>query len=167
MPELGYGPSKVSEKGDVYSYGVVLLELLTGRRASGAESGGPSLLEWVRGKLTSRHEVTNSLFFFNSADEDKSGSATCSEVSQKELREMLVVLKLALRCTDRVAMLRPSMKEAVDILEDVWRRGGYQIAAKSGPSKHRKKIEEDAQQSLPSPGDSFRLELCRAEFAGR
>ena len=41
---------KVSDKIDVYSYGVVLLELLSGRKPIGSEipKGQESLVMWVR-----------------------------------------------------------------------------------------------------------------------
>lgn len=40
----------LTEKSDVYSYGVVLLELITGRKPVDASqpSGNESLVEWVR-----------------------------------------------------------------------------------------------------------------------
>lgn len=39
---------KLTEKSDVYSYGVMLLELITGHRPTDVNSDGDNLVDWVR-----------------------------------------------------------------------------------------------------------------------
>ena len=162
--EIGYA-SKVTEKSDVYSYGVVLLELLTSKRASGVEAEfgpGVDLVRWVQGKLTSRREVVESLLFFNHTD-DKSKTNTNDSI---ELREMLVVLKLALQCTNGVASQRPSMQKVVDILEEIWWQGGHCASSSlASSSKHEK--QNGGMERLASGRGAFELEYCKAHFVGR
>ena len=44
----------MDQKSDIYSYGVVLMELITGRRAVEAEFGeGQDIVGWVRDKIRS------------------------------------------------------------------------------------------------------------------
>jgi len=51
--EYGY-TLKVDQKSDIYSYGVVLMELIMGRRAVEAEFGeGQDIVGWVRDKIRS------------------------------------------------------------------------------------------------------------------
>ncbi|CAD6252201.1 unnamed protein product [Miscanthus lutarioriparius] len=51
--EYGY-TLKVDQKSNIYSYGVVLMELITGRRAVEAEFGeGQDIVGWVRDKIRS------------------------------------------------------------------------------------------------------------------
>ncbi|PKI69533.1 hypothetical protein CRG98_010061 [Punica granatum] len=103
-PELAQS-LRVSEKCDVYSFGVILLELVTGRKP--VESRGPSevvvLCEYVRMLLDS-------------------GSA--SDCFDRRLRgfdenELIQVMKLGLICTADMPLRRPSMAEAVQVLESI------------------------------------------------
>lgn len=54
MAEYGYS-LKVDEKIDIYSYGVVLLELLTGKRSLDPEFGESiDIVGWIRRKIDNK-----------------------------------------------------------------------------------------------------------------
>lgn len=166
-PEMGYA-AKVTEKSDVYSYGVVLLELLTGRRATDAEFGaGVDIVRWVTSKLWSREEVTGSLLFFNKWRE--MGLNVPTPPSKEEEQEMLVVLKLALRCTGAVPAQRPSMREVVEVLSEAWRQSSYSSCRFSSLklSHISKSKREPPHEPPPSPGACLELEYCKAQLSGR
>ncbi|XP_051120181.1 MDIS1-interacting receptor like kinase 1-like [Andrographis paniculata] len=99
-PEYGY-TLKVDEKSDIYSYGVVLLELLTGKAPLDASFGESiDIVEWVRKK-------GNKAVFL---DPDVAGQ--CEHVHE----EMLLVVKIALLCTAKLPKDRPSMRDVVMML---------------------------------------------------
>ncbi|MCO5596079.1 hypothetical protein L7F22_050137 [Adiantum nelumboides] len=125
-PEYAY-TLKVDEKTDIYSFGVVLLELLTGRRPIAAEFGdSANIVEWVRGKVRSKTGIVDAL--------DASVGATCSTVQE----EMLLVLRIALLCTSKCPRDRPSMRDVVTMLAEAKPRRKSSIAMRetrngSGP----------------------------------
>ncbi|KAM6583285.1 hypothetical protein CsatB_010287 [Cannabis sativa] len=100
-PEYSY-TTRVNEKIDVYSFGIVLLELATGREANDSGDTHSSLVEWAW-----RH-----------VHEDK----PIAEALDEEIREacyveeMCCVFKIGIKCTQTQPSLRPSMKEVVKLL---------------------------------------------------
>lgn len=164
-PEMGYA-SKVTEKSDVYSYGVVLLELLTGRRATDADFGaGVDIVRWTTSKLWSREEVTGSLFYFNNFK--KMDSHCPTDPSKEEEHEMLVVLKLALRCTSAVAAQRPCMREVMEVLSEAWRKSLLSSRPCSLKFAHLSKSRrEPMYEHCPSPAACLELEYCKAQLGG-
>ncbi|CAI9779456.1 unnamed protein product [Fraxinus pennsylvanica] len=105
-PEYGY-TKKATEKNDTYGFGVVLLELITGRKAERKEEeSGESLdiVQWVRRKIN----IT-----------DGALKVLDPKISSSSQQEMLGVLEIALRCTAVIPEKRPSMSEVVKALETI------------------------------------------------
>ncbi|RDY07056.1 MDIS1-interacting receptor like kinase 1, partial [Mucuna pruriens] len=101
-PEYGYS-LKVDEKIDIYSYGVVLLELLTGKRPLDPEFGESiDIVGWIRRKIDNK-----------SPEEALDPSVgNCKHVQE----EMLLVLRIALLCTAKHPKDRPSMRDVIMML---------------------------------------------------
>lgn len=106
FPETEYGYTlKVDEKSDIYSYGVVLLELLTGKMPlDPAFREGTDIVEWVRAKIRDSKAVNEAL--------DPSIAGKCKPVQE----EMLLVLRIALLCTAKLPKDRPSMRDILMML---------------------------------------------------
>ncbi|KAL1562279.1 non-specific serine/threonine protein kinase [Salvia divinorum] len=91
--------NRLTEKSDVYSYGIVLLELLTGWKAVDNES---NLHQLILGKAAS-NSVMETV--------DPEITETCSD-----LGDIKKVFQLALLCTKRQPSDRPTMHEVVRVL---------------------------------------------------
>ncbi|XP_065849425.1 receptor-like protein kinase HSL1 [Euphorbia lathyris] len=93
--------AKVNEKVDVYSYGVVLLELTTGKEADYGDEN-TSLADWAWRHLSEGKPV---------------GDALDEKIKQSSnLDEMGIVFKLGVKCTSKMPSARPSMKQVLQIL---------------------------------------------------
>ncbi|CAN6478234.1 unnamed protein product [Victoria cruziana] len=97
---------KSSEKTDVFGYGIMLLELITGQRAFDlarlANDDDVMLLDWVKGLL--KEKRLDML-----VDPDLQNNYIESEVEQ--------LIQVALLCTQGSPMERPKMSEVVRMLE--------------------------------------------------
>ncbi|XP_022763758.1 BRASSINOSTEROID INSENSITIVE 1-associated receptor kinase 1-like isoform X2 [Durio zibethinus] len=97
---------KSSEKTDVFGYGVMLLELLTGQKAFNlarlANDEDVMLLDWVKGHVKDRR-------LERLVDLDLEGNYIVEEVEQ--------LIQVALLCTQGSPVKRPKMSEVIMMLE--------------------------------------------------
>lgn len=98
-----------SKESDVYSYGVVLLELITRKEALDRSFvEGVDIVWWVRSVWNKTEEIEMIV--------DPSLSDEFYDTSVME--QVMNVLSVALRCTEKEASKRPSMRDIVRRLED-------------------------------------------------
>eukprot|EP01018_Ginkgo_biloba_P027946 Gb_20000 [translate_table: standard] len=113
-PEYGVG-GEVSAKEDVYSYGVLLLEMFTRKRPINEMFVGDlDLHKWVRSAFPNRvAEVVDSCLFPNSVGREETGE------NEAHYKHSLVnsVLHLGLLCTNESPHDRPTTRDVVGMLD--------------------------------------------------
>ncbi|XP_061351427.1 probable serine/threonine-protein kinase PIX13 isoform X1 [Gastrolobium bilobum] len=94
-------------KSDVYGFGVVLLEMMTGMRALDTKrpTGQQNLVEWVRPLLSNKRKLKTIM------DAKIEG--------QYSLKAALQSAQLTLKCLESDPKHRPSMKEVLEALEGI------------------------------------------------
>ncbi|KAJ1431402.1 Protein kinase domain [Sesbania bispinosa] len=104
-PEYGYG-GEVSEKCDVYSFGVLLLVIISGRRP--LQVTGSPMSEFQRANLLSwaRHCARNGKLI----------ELVDQSIQSLDKEQALLCIKVALLCLLKIPARRPSMKEVVGML---------------------------------------------------
>lgn len=100
-PEYAY-TLRVNEKSDIYSFGVVILELVTGKPPIGSEYGEENLVKWVSTTLNQK-----------GADQVID---PCLDSKYKE--QISKVLSIGLLCTSCLPITRPSMRRVVKMMQE-------------------------------------------------
>lgn len=95
----------MTEKSDIYSFGVVLMELVTGKKPVEPEFGeNMDIVYWVHNEMRRKDDVI----------------ALIDPSLPKDVKEEAVkVLSIAARCTIKLPALRPSMRMVVKMLEEI------------------------------------------------
>lgn len=111
----------LTAKSDIYSFGVVLLEMLSGRRAidKNRPQGEHNLVEWARPYLTHKRKI------FRILDTRLEG--------QYNLDGAQAIAALSLECLSYEAKMRPTMDAVVTILEELQDSG--EAEKRQGPNK--------------------------------
>jgi serine/threonine protein kinase len=101
-PEYGQ-TMKATTKGDVYSYGVLAMELATGRKA--VDGGEECLVEWTR-RVIGRKQQHQQHHVLSHLGSRLVGGA-------EEMGELLCI---GLKCTNEAPNARPNMKQVLAML---------------------------------------------------
>ena len=107
MAEYGF-EGEFTKAGDVYSYGVLLLEIITGKRPTSEDVGaGVTLPAWVRSlQAQDRERYAIDMALFQSVDEP-------------QINQILHILKAAILCTSFSPTTRPSMLQVLCNLQEM------------------------------------------------
>ena len=110
IAEVGYG-TLVSPKLDVYSYGVLLLELITGKQPVDASHGETwHIVEWVKASvLQNEGQMTDCVL----------DPLLLENLNVTTRNEMLFVQRIALLCTRATPTDRPTMRDVADLLKSL------------------------------------------------
>ncbi|KAJ4974067.1 hypothetical protein NE237_007241 [Protea cynaroides] len=111
VPPEYYQSFRCTAKGDVYSFGVILLELLTGKRPTDKEDfGDTNLVGWVKMRVREGKgkEVIDPLLLsaIKEGNEDES----------EELKEIMRNLEITMQCVEDFPSKRPNMLQVVAML---------------------------------------------------
>ena len=117
-PEYGYG-SKISTEGDVYSYGVIILEMLTGKRPTDEMfKDGLSLYKFVEDSFPEKIcEILDPRIiipYYGNRDEEEAGSSSDQENHQIAAGIMgciTALAKIGLLCAAETPKDRPAMQD--------------------------------------------------------
>eukprot|EP00253_Pinus_taeda_P030571 PITA_30571 len=136
-PEFGCG-EKVSAKADVYSYGVLLLEMVTRRSpAGGLPEGFNSLAEWVVCSLQSdkpAEKIVQEVIDPSLSDE-MDGEAT-EAAADLILEQIIGVLRLGVACCRSDPKERPPMSVVLDRLTNIKKTKHANANANTNPNSN-------------------------------
>lgn len=134
-PECRDQRKPLTQQADVYSYGVLLLELLTGKTPFQdlVQEHGADIPSWVRSVRDDETET-------ESGDDPASSG---NEASEEKLRALL---NIAMACVGVAAKRRPPMKEVLRMIRDV--RSEAHLSSNNS-SDHSPGRWSDTVQSLP------------------
>lgn len=93
----------MNEKSDIYSFGVVLLELVTGKQPTDPELGDKDMAKWVCTTL----------------DHDGLEPVIDPKLDLGFKEEISKVIHIGLLCTSPLPLNRPSMRKVVIMLQEV------------------------------------------------
>ncbi|XP_058181794.1 putative receptor-like protein kinase At3g47110 isoform X2 [Rhododendron vialii] len=114
-PEYGVG-GKISTQGDVYSYGILLLEMLTGRRPTDEMfNDGLSLREYCKSALPERvMGIADSRMLFEEPREAKNEVVQNEKIRQAKVRECLIsLMRIGVACSAESPGERMNVRDAV------------------------------------------------------
>nr|XP_043609080.1 serine/threonine-protein kinase BRI1-like 2 [Erigeron canadensis] len=111
VPPEYYQSFRCTAKGDVYSLGVVFLELLSGKRPTDKDDfGDTNLVGWTKTKVREgkSREVIDPELLSNPDEQER-----------EDVKEIIRFLEITLQCVDDFPSRRPNMLQVVALLRDL------------------------------------------------
>eukprot|EP00249_Psilotum_nudum_P018606 c26882_g1_i2 orf=81-647(+) len=143
--EYGYTLT-ITDKSDVYSYGVVMLEVLTGKKPVDPSLGeGRHLIDWIRETQQRSRDLVGIL------------DSRLQGMPDHYIHEMVQALGIALDCVHPIPEERPTMRHVASLL----------VGIKQDLDQEYAKIDVLAQKCKKggSPGDSRMLSRSLSQYA--
>ncbi|KAK4432728.1 Pollen receptor-like kinase [Sesamum alatum] len=129
---------KINKKTDIWSFGVLILEILTGRFPALQQSSGTDadLVAWVEAALKKEGDAQAPVVF----DADMGGTNNAHG-------EMMKLLKIGLNCCQADTETRPEMKEVVDKIDEIKEKDGdddfYSSYTSDGDMRSSRGLSDD------------------------
>ncbi|KAG6432549.1 hypothetical protein SASPL_104129 [Salvia splendens] len=139
-PEYGYS-LRITEKSDVYSYGIVLLEVVTGMEPTDARiPEGRNIVTWVYEELRTRLRDFASI-----------GDQQLLLNSSTQTEEMVQVLGIALLCVNACPDERPTMRDVVTMLQGIRHQNEESEKANSRAAAQCSSFSRSSEPLIVSP----------------
>ncbi|CAN0915211.1 Receptor-like protein kinase HSL1 [Linum grandiflorum] len=130
-PEYAY-TLRVNEKSDIYSFGVVILELVTGRLPIDPEFGEKDLVKWV----------------YSILDQKGVDQVIDPKLDSRFKDEICRVLDVGLRCTSSLPISRPSMRRVVKMLQEAGKETTFKSRKKPPGKQLSPYFQEESSDDL-------------------
>ncbi|CAH9077696.1 unnamed protein product [Cuscuta epithymum] len=138
-----YASQQLTEKSDIYSFGVVLLELISGRKPVSSEQYGAdwSIVHWVRSQIH-KGDVVSII------DPTIAGTVKAESIWK--------ITEVAIQCVDRRSSSRPRMQEIIVAIQDAIKiEMGLDKSASTGSSRNQSSRKTLLTSFLDNESPSF------------
>jgi hypothetical protein len=113
MAEYGMG-SKVSIEGDVFSFGILLLEIFTGKKPTDDDLDGLSLHQFVKMALPKKvTEIVDQRVLVEGEEEASRSGTTVRNRSDKVHECLICILTIGLKCSEELPRERMKINDAM------------------------------------------------------
>ncbi|KAJ1278517.1 hypothetical protein BS78_04G085600 [Paspalum vaginatum] len=133
-PEYGLG-NEVSTFGDVYSYGILLLEMFTGKRPTSSEFGeAMGLRNYVEMALPDRVNLIADQQLLTETNGGKEGTSNSGSIRETRIACIASVLQVGIRCSEETPMDRPPIGDALKEMQAIRDRFHLHFSGEGSPS---------------------------------
>ncbi|KAL2338546.1 hypothetical protein Fmac_012992 [Flemingia macrophylla] len=152
-----------STEGDVYSFGVLVLEMVSGRRPTDVLSHeGSSLCEWIKRQYTQQHQLHNLV------EQALQRFSPCGLPNHRNkiLKDVILeLIELGLLCTQHNPSTRPTM---LDVAQEMGRLKDYLTKSTLPPhSSQVVDLDRDSKQDYIKMPSLCRLHATALTYGAR
>ena len=137
VSEYGLG-NEVSTHGDVYSYGILLLEMFSGKRPTDSEFGEAiGLRKYVQMAMPDRVRVIMDQQLLPETRGGEEGTLNSGSIRDMRIACVTSILQVGISCSEEAPMDRPSISDALKELQAVRYKFHMHFSGEGAPSFHQ------------------------------